>query len=218
MQTASTRRVENARRARARREHTLDLNNVLETVERVMATKVDDLNGPAAKALRLFQQTVSSEEFAEIWEISDRLGVFRQMLMRVEQENHIGGLQLRFFSATSAVSLHWRRWTRKVKAISEELCGRSLVRVRLVRSTSSLITNRDASLGGSSIATIPIWPSTHAMKACGYGVTRSRAVLVAIGMNREGRRQVLRVEMASPESSRSWEEVLPGLKRRGMRE
>lgn len=90
--TASMRRVENARRARARREHLLDLNNVLETVERVMATTAADLNDPAAKALRLFQQTVSPEQFAEIWEIADRLGVFKQWLLRIEQANHMGGL------------------------------------------------------------------------------------------------------------------------------
>jgi len=36
------------------------------------------------------------------------------------------------------------------------------------------------------------------------GVIRSRAVLVAIGIDWEGRRQVLGVEMANRESSTSW--------------
>ena len=46
---------------------------------------------------------------------------------------------------------------------------------------------------------------------------RSRAVLVAIGIDWEGRRQVLGVEMANRESATSWKEFLIGLKRRGLR-
>ena len=45
--------------------------------------------------------------------------------------------------------------TRKVKAISEELCGHSLVRVRSARSTRSWIVSWDASPGASSITNIP---------------------------------------------------------------
>jgi hypothetical protein len=39
------------------------------------------------------------------------------------------------------------------------------------------------------------------------GVIRSRAVLVAIGVDWEGRRQILGVELANRESSSSWKEV-----------
>ena len=49
------------------------------------------------------------------------------------------------------------------------------------------------------------------------GVIRSRAVLVAIGIDWEGRRQILGMEMANRESSTSWKEFLLGLKRRGLR-
>ena len=45
---------------------------------------------------------------------------------------------------------------------------------------------------------------------------RSRAVLVAIGIDWDGRRQVLGVEMANRESSTSWKEFLLGLKIRGL--
>ena len=44
------------------------------------------------------------------------------------------------------------------------------------------------------------------------GVIRSRAVLVAIGIDWEGRRQVLGVEMANRESATSWKDFLLGLK------
>ena len=46
---------------------------------------------------------------------------------------------------------------------------------------------------------------------------RSRAVLVAIGIDWDGRPQVLGVEMANRESATSWKEFLLGLKRRGLR-
>jgi putative transposase len=49
------------------------------------------------------------------------------------------------------------------------------------------------------------------------GVIRSRAVLVAIGVDGEGRRQILGVELANRESSSSWKEFLLGLKSRGLR-
>ena len=56
------------------------------------------------------------------------------------------------------------------------------------------------------------------MRSCRENaVIRSRAVLVAIGIDWEGRRQVLGVEMANRESSTSWKDFLLGLKRRGLR-
>ncbi len=48
------------------------------------------------------------------------------------------------------------------------------------------------------------------------GIIRSQAVLVAIGVDGEGRRQILGVEMANRESSSSWKEFLVLLKSRGL--
>ena len=48
------------------------------------------------------------------------------------------------------------------------------------------------------------------------GVIRSRAVLVALGIDWEGRRQVLAVELANRESTTSWRDFLIGLKQRGL--
>jgi transposase-like protein len=47
-------------------------------------------------------------------------------------------------------------------------------------------------------------------------VIRQQAVLIAIGIDREGRRQILGVEMAGRESAASWREFLRGLKERGL--
>jgi putative transposase len=46
---------------------------------------------------------------------------------------------------------------------------------------------------------------------------RSQAILVAIGINWEGRRSVLAVELASRESLSSWKELLTGLRQRSLR-
>ena len=48
------------------------------------------------------------------------------------------------------------------------------------------------------------------------GVIRSRAVLVAIGINWDGRRGVLAVELAGRESTTSWRQLLLSLKQRGL--
>jgi putative transposase len=47
-------------------------------------------------------------------------------------------------------------------------------------------------------------------------VVRSQAVQIAIGINEEGRRQILAVELADRESQTSWKEVLLQLKSRGL--
>jgi transposase-like protein len=48
------------------------------------------------------------------------------------------------------------------------------------------------------------------------GVIQSQAVLIAIGINWEGKREVLGVELANRESQTSWREFLLGLKHRGL--
>lgn len=48
------------------------------------------------------------------------------------------------------------------------------------------------------------------------GVIRSQAVLIAIGINWEGRRQVLAVELANRESASSWKEFVRRLRERGL--
>src|SRR3954467_7773146 len=54
------------------------------------------------------------------------------------------------------------------------------------------------------------------MRAREDGAVRSQAVLVAIGINWEGKRSVLAVELASRESLSSWRELLIGLRGRSL--
>lgn len=107
--------------------------------------------------------------------------------------------------------------TRKVKAVTEELCGHAF--------SASVVSSINAKLDEDleRFASRPLeeaYPylvlDARYEKVREDGVIRSRAVLVAIGINWEGRRCVLGVELANRESASSWKEFLLGLKERGL--
>lgn len=108
--------------------------------------------------------------------------------------------------------------TRKVTAITEELCGH-----RFSASSISAI-NKGLDEALSRFANRPLdeeYPylilDARYEKVRENGVIRSQAVQIAIGINREGQRQILAVELAPRETASSWKEFLLGLKRRGLR-
>ncbi|SIT54705.1 transposase (fragment) [Mesorhizobium prunaredense] len=49
------------------------------------------------------------------------------------------------------------------------------------------------------------------------GIVMSQAVLIAVGIDWDGRRQILAVEMANRESRSAWRDFLVGLKARGLK-
>ena len=107
--------------------------------------------------------------------------------------------------------------TRKVKAITEELCGHSFS-----ASTISAINKRlDESLTAFARRRLDE-PFAYLIIDAKYekvrqaGVVRSCAVLVALGVDWEGRRQILAVELANRESRSSWKDFLLGLRDRGL--
>ena len=107
--------------------------------------------------------------------------------------------------------------TRKVKAISEELCGHEFS----ASTISELNLKLDAELERFARQTLEAeYPylilDARYEKVREDGVIRSRAVLVAIGIDWEGRRRILGVELANRESATSWREFLLGLKARGL--
>ena len=108
--------------------------------------------------------------------------------------------------------------TRKVKAITEELCGHSFS----ASSISAIVKTLDDQL--ALFAQRPLeeaYPyliiDARYEKVRESGAIRSQAVLIAIGIDWDGRRQVLGVEMASRESASSWKEFLLSLKQRGLK-
>ena len=107
--------------------------------------------------------------------------------------------------------------TRKVKAITEELCGHSFS----ASSISAMNKRLDASLAqfaGRPLAEAFPYLILDARyeRVREAGVIVSQAVLIAIGIDWDGRRQVLAVELANRESRSSWRDFLLGLKARGL--
>jgi putative transposase len=107
--------------------------------------------------------------------------------------------------------------TRKVKAITETLCGHSF--------SASSISQVNKSLDGS----LKAFAERRLGEAFPYlildaryekvreaGVIVSQAVLVAVAVDSDGRRQILAVALANRESGSSWRDFLMGLKRRGL--
>jgi len=106
--------------------------------------------------------------------------------------------------------------TRKVKAITEELCGHEFS----ASSISGITGKLDQQLKEFAERELDE-PFAYLILDARYekvresGVIRSRAILMALGIDWEGRRQVLAVEWANRESASSWKEFLLKLKGRG---
>ena len=107
--------------------------------------------------------------------------------------------------------------TRKVKAITEELCGHSFSASAISAINKSLdeALERFASRQLEEAYPYVILDARYE-KVREDGVIRSMAVQIAIGINWEGQRQVLAVETANRESQSSWKDFLLRLKERGL--
>jgi transposase-like protein len=107
--------------------------------------------------------------------------------------------------------------TRKVKAITEELCGYEFS----ADAISQINQKLDGELQQWAVRQLDedypyLILDARYEKVREEGVIRSRAVLVALGINWEGRRRVLAVELANRESATSWKDFLLALKARGL--
>ena len=108
--------------------------------------------------------------------------------------------------------------TRKVKAVTEELCGHEFSSATISR----IVQRLDAELNQFAQRRLEE-PYPYLILDARYekvredGSVRSQAVLIAIGINWEGRRSVLAVELASRESASSWKELLTLLRQRSLR-
>ncbi len=107
--------------------------------------------------------------------------------------------------------------TRKVKSITEELCGHEFSS----STVSRIVKTLDEELQKFAQRRLEE-PYPYLILDARYekvredGAVRSQAVLVAIGINWEGRRNVLAVELAHRESASSWRELLMSLRQRSL--
>jgi len=107
--------------------------------------------------------------------------------------------------------------TRKVKAITEELCGHGFSASTISEATAGLDASLKAFAERRLVEAYPyLILDARYERIREAGVIQSQAVLVAIGVDWEGRRQVLGVELAHRESRSSWRDFLAGLKARGL--
>ena len=142
----------------------------------------------------------------------DRQGRFRTEIFERYQRSEkalVGALTEMYVQGVS---------TRKVKAITEELCGHEFSASTISRLNQGL----DEELEKFATRRLEedysyLILDARYEKVREDGVIRSRAVLVAIGVNRDGRRCVLAVELANRESASSWKEFLVKVRERGLR-
>ena len=107
--------------------------------------------------------------------------------------------------------------TRKVKTVTERLCGHSFS----ASSISAINKSLDEALQAFSSRRLDE-PYPYLILDARYervregGIIVSQAVLIAVAVDSEGRRQVLAVELANRESRSSWRDFLLGLHKRGL--
>ena len=107
--------------------------------------------------------------------------------------------------------------TRKVKAVTEALCGHSFSASAISAINKSLDEALRAFAERRLTEAFPyLILDARYEKVREVGIILSQAVLVAVAVDGEGRRQVLGVDLANRESRTSWRDFLRGLKERGL--
>lgn len=141
----------------------------------------------------------------------DRQGRFRTEVFERYQRSEkalVSGLMEMYLQGVS---------TRKVKAVTEELCGHEFSASSISRMVKQLDEELEKFARRKLDEAYPyVILDARYEKVREDGAVRSQAVLVAIGINWEGRRCVLGVDAANRESVSSWKEFLVGLRQRGL--
>jgi len=107
--------------------------------------------------------------------------------------------------------------TRKVKAITEELCGHEFSASAISQINQQMDEELEKFAKRHLEEEYPyLILDARYEKVRESGVIRSQAVLKAVGVNWEGRRSILAVELANRETKTSWQEFLVRLKDRGL--
>jgi transposase-like protein len=106
--------------------------------------------------------------------------------------------------------------TRKVAAITEELCGFAVTSTQVSRAAALLDEQlaqwRERPLGRMKY----LYLDARYEKVRLDGQVRSAAVLLAVGVNQEGKREVLGVSVSLSEQEAHWRSFLQSLVRRGL--
>ncbi len=107
--------------------------------------------------------------------------------------------------------------TRKVGEVAKELCGHEFSASAVSRMNKTLDEELKSFANRKLEVEYPyLVMDARYEKVRQNGVVRDCAVLVAVGINWDGRREILGVEQANRESASSWKDFLLGLKKRGL--
>ena len=142
----------------------------------------------------------------------DRQGRFRTEVFERYQRSEkalVGALAEMYVQGVS---------TRKVKEVTEQLCGHEFSASTVSRINQQLDEDLSKFANRKLEEDYPyLILDARYEKVREDGVIRSQAVQVAIGINQDGRRCVLGVELANRESTTSWRDFLAKLRQRGLR-
>jgi putative transposase len=195
---------------------------VREVVQQVLEAEMDDTlgaeKGQRSETRRGYRSGYYSRSLItrvgkiELRVPQDRQGQFRTEIFERYQRSEkalVGALTEMYVQGVS---------TRKVKAITEELCGHEFSASTISRLNGQLDEELEKFAQRQLEEDYPyIILDARYEKVREDGVIRSRAVQVAIGVNWDGRRCILAVELANRESVSSWREFLEKLRQRGLR-
>ena len=107
--------------------------------------------------------------------------------------------------------------TRRVKKVTTELCGREFSKSTVSRLTEDLDDQVQAWAERPLDQSYPFLVlDAMQIKVRRQGAVRSTTVMLAVGVNETGQREILGLETAFGETSESWRRFIRGLKRRGL--
>jgi transposase-like protein len=106
--------------------------------------------------------------------------------------------------------------TRKVTKILEKLCGLEISSSQVSKASlcldEAVQAFRERKLGAMQV----VWLDAQYQKIRKDGQVCDRAILVAVGLNGNGQREILGVDTASSEAETNWRQFLEALARRGL--
>ena len=195
---------------------------IQQTVQQVLEAEMDEAIGAQKSERTSERQGYRSGYYSrtlvtrvgklELRVPQDRQGRFRTEVFERYQRSEkalVGALAEMYVQGVS---------TRKVKAVTEELCGHEFSASTISRINQTLDAELEKFAQRRLEEEYPyVIVDARYEKVREDGVIRSQAVLVGIGINWDGRRCVLAVELANRESQTSWKEFLEGLRKRGLR-
>jgi putative transposase len=106
--------------------------------------------------------------------------------------------------------------TRKVKAVTEKLCGVALSSTQVSHATALLDTDLEKWRNRPLGEYLYLFLDAYYEQVLGDGQVRDMAVLTVVGVNQDGKREILGISVSMSEHEVHWRNFLESLKARGL--